>query len=107
MTTLQRHAPVVKLLRCPAPEKLAKIANIAKFANFENFKTFTGWHEDHADALRPFRFVGRSPPLHLGQDHAVRCARTASCMPGGEELARALRSHEPEPLTGVRDLSCL
>jgi hypothetical protein len=107
VTASQTHAPDVKLPRHPAPEEFAKFANIAKFANFEGFNTFTGWHEGHAEALHPFRFVGRRFLLHSGQDDAVRGARAANGMPGGEELSRDLRSHEPEPLTGVRDLSRL
>ncbi len=94
----------MKLAPRPAPEKFAKFA---KFANFESFKSFTGWHEDHAETIHPFRFVARSPALHLGQDDAVGGARAANGMPGGEELSRDLRSHEPEPLTGVRNLSRL
>jgi hypothetical protein len=107
VTALQSHALAVKLPCYPAPEKFAEFANIAKFANFESFKTFTGWHEDRAEALHPFRFVGRCFLRHLRKDDAVRCAHAAGCMPGGEELSRDLRSHEPEPLTGVRDLSRL
>ena len=101
MTASQIHVPAVKVLRHPAPEKFAR------FANFESFKTFTGCHEGRAEALHPFRFVGRCFLLHSGKDDAVRGARTANFMPGGEELSRDLRSHEPEPLTGVRDLSCM
>ncbi len=62
MTALQTHAPAVKLPRHPAPEEFAK------FANFESCKTFTGWHEDHAEALDPFQFVGRCFLPHLGHD---------------------------------------
>jgi hypothetical protein len=82
-------------------------ANIAKFANFDRFKSFTGHQEEHGEALHPFRFVGPTPLPVLGKDEAVRGTRAAGRMPGGEELSRDLRSHEPEPLAGVRDLSRL
>lgn len=91
------------MLRHPAP---GMIANIAKFANFDSFKSFTECYEDHTEARRPFRFVGWTLPVS-GQDDAVRGSPAPGRIPGGEELARDLRSHEPEPLAGMRDLTRL
>ena len=85
----------------PAPEMFAIFAI---FANFDGFKPFIRWQEERAGLLDPsFRRVPPPPPL--GQNDAVWGARAAGCMPGGEELARDLRGHEPEPLTGMRDLT--
>jgi hypothetical protein len=101
VTALKRHTPAVKMLLHPVAEMFAK------FANFDRFKSFIGYQEEHGEALHPSRFVGPTPLLVLGKDEAVRGTRAPGRMPGGEELGRDLRSHEPEPLAGMRDLTRL
>jgi hypothetical protein len=105
MSASNRHAPVVKIcLPRPAPEMFAKFA---KFANFEGSYLSLGAKRSMARLVTHPGSSGESPLLHLGQDDTVRGAHAARRMPGSEELIRDLRSNEPEPLTGMRNLSRL
>src|SRR5215213_9547914 len=96
-----RPSRVKICLSCPVPEMFAK------FANFDRFKSSPGAEKSMTGLVTHPSSSGESPLLNLGQDDAVRRARAAGRMPGGEELTRDLRSNEPESPTGVRDLRCL
>jgi hypothetical protein len=56
----------VKMLRHTAPEMFAIFANIAEFAIFDGFKSSIGWHEEHAEALRPLPVRPVYPSLRAG-----------------------------------------
>ena len=102
MSAAKRQAPVRKIcLPRPTPEKFAKFA---KFAKFEVSDLSPGAKKSMTRLVPHPDSSDESPLLNLGQDDAVRGARAVGRMPGGEELIRDLRSHEPEPLTGMRDL---
>ncbi len=91
----------------PAGEESRVLRRNAACGRDASFLSMTLVRGRGTEALHPLRFVGRCYLLHSGKDDAVRGALAADCMPGGEELTRDLRSHEPEPLTGVWDLSRL